>query len=107
MEDIGGIVRRFPTFGQIRLDDEGARPNFWTDFMPQELAVHEAQHGLRPLVTGEMRIEVHRISPAHAQDASALGRCRFFTPEYGRAKQWPGRQCYASGETRLQQLTTA
>ena len=34
VEDIGGIVRRFPAFGQIGLDDEGARRHVRADFVP-------------------------------------------------------------------------
>jgi len=39
MEDRGRVVRRFPAFGQIGLDDEGTRRHVRADFMPQELVI--------------------------------------------------------------------
>ena len=72
MEDIGRVVRRFPAFRQIRLDDEGARRHIRADFVPQELAVDEAQRGMRLEVARQMRIEVHRDpSRVHARSRRA------------------------------------
>src|SRR2546426_322161 len=79
-----------PAFGQFGLDAEGAGRYVPADLVPQELIVHEAQHGMRPGVAGEMRIEVHRIPPAHAQDASAPGRPHCCAPKRGRVMERPG-----------------
>ena len=47
VEDIGGVIQLFPAFGQIGLDDEGARRNVRADFMPHQFAVDEACGALR------------------------------------------------------------
>src|SRR5262249_39207230 len=106
IEYIRGVVYCFPAFSQIGLDAEGTRLYIPADFVPQELAVHKAQHGMRPAVAGEMGIEVHGIPPAHAQEPPALGRPCFSTPERGRARERPGRQRCTSREARLQQGAT-
>src|SRR5262249_58929383 len=81
MEDVGGIIQRFPAFGQIRLDYKSARPHLRADLMPYELVVDKAQRGIRLEVEGEMRVKVGRIIAAHAQDTAALGLSRFGAPE--------------------------
>jgi hypothetical protein len=85
MEDIGSVVQLFPAFGQIGLDDEGARRDLGADFMPYELAVDEAQGALRKVSCRDMGIEVRGVEPPHAQDAAALGGRSFSTPEGWRA----------------------
>src|SRR5215510_885324 len=102
IEYIRGVVYYFPAFSQIGLDAEGTRLYIPADFVPQELAVHKAQHGMRPAIAGEMGIEVHRITPAHTQDPAALGRLRFCAPERGRARERPGRQRCTNSEACLQ-----
>jgi hypothetical protein len=74
--------------------------------VPQELAVHKAQHGMCPAVAGEMGIEVHGIPPAHAQDPPALGRPRCRAPERGWARARSGRQRCTRREACLQELAT-
>ena len=66
MKEIGRVVRRFPAFGEIRLDDEGAWLHVCADFMPQELTVDEAQRGIGLEVARELRIKVHGIPPPDA-----------------------------------------
>jgi len=107
MKDIRGVIRLVPAFGEIGLDPEGARRYVTADLVPQELTVHEAQHGMRPGVAGKMGIEVHRIPPTHAQAAPTPGRPHGCAPKRGRVMERPGRQGDAGGEARLQQLATA
>src|SRR5712691_9018018 len=99
MEDIGRIVWLLPTFGQMGLHREGARPHVRTDFIPHQRAVGEAQGGIGLEVESEMMVEVRRIIPPHAQDAAALGLPGLSAPEHRRALQGPGGQRNASYET--------
>ena len=101
MEDIGGVVQRFPAFGQVGLDDEGARGHIAADFMPHQFAVDKAHGALRKASEREMVIKVRRVKPAHAQDPAAPGRPRLCPPQYGRATQGQGGQRRASGQAGL------
>src|SRR5215510_2314560 len=105
VEDVGGVVWRFPAFGQIGLHGEDAWPHLWADLVPHELTVDEAQRSVRLEANRLMRIEVHRIIPAHAQDATALGLSYFGTPEQRRVMQWPGRERNAGRQASLEQIT--
>ena len=66
VENIRGVVQLFPAFGQIGLDNEGARLYLGANFMPHQLAVDEAERALCPDIDREVRIEVYRVPPAHA-----------------------------------------
>src|SRR5262245_14579695 len=107
MEDHRRVVRLLPAFGQIGLNDEGARRHPRTDLMAHKPTVSEAQRRIRLKVDGEMVVKVDRIIPAHAQDAPALGLPRFRPPEHVGTMQRPSRQRGASGETRFQQVAPA
>src|SRR5947199_293772 len=107
IEDVGRIIRYFPTFGEIGLDTEGARQYVPADFMPQKLTVHEAQRRMCLETTRQMGVEVRRIIAARVQDTSALRRSRFSTPDRGRAIQGPGGQRDTSSQAGMQQMTTA
>ena len=65
MEDIGRVVRLFPAFGQIRLDDEGPRLHVGADFMSHQAAVYEAQDVIRIVIDREMRIKVRQVSSTY------------------------------------------
>src|SRR5262249_39866625 len=106
VENIGGIVQFFPALGQIGLHDKGAWPDLWTNLMTHELAVDEAQRGVRLEANCLMRIEMHRVIPTHTQSATALGLTRFGAPELGRTRGGQDRQRDASKKTDLQELTT-
>jgi hypothetical protein len=107
MEHVGGVVRLFPAFGQVGLDDEGPRPHVSADFVAQEPATQEAQDAMRPAIAGQMGIEVHGIPSAHAEDPAVLGRLRCFAPEDGRTIGGPDREGCAGGQAGFQQITAA
>ena len=106
MEDIGRVVRRFPAFGEIRLDEEGAWRNPGPDFIPHELAVDKAQRGMGPDIEREMRVKVLRVSAADTEDAAALRLPCFRSPEGRGMMERPRGQRHARGEARVQQRTT-
>jgi hypothetical protein len=106
MEDIGRVVQLFPPFGQIGLDDEGARLHPRTDLMSHEPAVGEAQRGIRLEVSSKMGIKVDRVIPPHTQDTPALGLPRFLSPEPLGMVQRPGRQRDPRREASLEQIPT-
>ena len=105
MEHIGRVIWLFPAFGQIGLDDEGARPHVPADFVAQEPAAQEAQGAMRPGVAGQMGIEVHGIPSAHAEDSSTFGRLDCFAPECGHTIGEPGRKGRSSRQAGFQQIT--
>jgi hypothetical protein len=107
MEDIGGVVQRFPAFGQVRLDDKGARGHVGTDFMPHQFAVDEAHGALRKASERQMVIKVRGIKPPHAQDAAAPGLPRLCPPEYGGMGQGPDGHGHAGRQASLQKSATA
>ena len=107
MEDIGRVVRLFPAFGQIGLDDEGARRHVRADFMPHELAVDEAQRVCVLKLSVRCGSKCGGIPAAHAQDAAALGLPRFRPPERRGTIQGPGGQGDTGGEARFQQIAAA
>ena len=106
MEDISRVVQFFPAFGQIGLDNEGARGHVGADFMPHQFAVDEAHGALRKASDREMGIKVRGIKPAHAQDAAASGLPRLCSPQRGGAMQRPGGQRHASRQASLEQRAT-
>src|SRR5262249_28585433 len=101
-----GVVRLFPAFGQIGLDDEGARLYSRTDLMAHEPAVGEAQGGIGFDVGGEMMVKVDRVVAAYTKDAPTLGLLRFRRPESLGTRQRPRRQCDPRCETSLEQIPT-
>src|SRR5262249_34563873 len=107
MEDVGRVVQLLPALRQIGFDDEGARPNRRTDFMPHQPAVDEAESGLCPDIDREVWVKVHRVKAADAEDATTLGRSLFFTPERRRAIEGPGGERRTGRQAGFQQLTTA
>src|SRR5262249_53307962 len=103
---IGRVIQRFPDFGQVGLYREGARLHFWTDLMPHQLAVDEAQCGMRLEANRLMRVKVHWVIPPYAQDATALGWPRVCAPECHGASQGSSGQCHASDQASLEQVAT-
>ena len=101
MEDIGRVVRCFPAFGQIRLDEEGARRHPCPDSIPHELAVDKAQRGMGPEIDGEMRVKVRRVLAADTEDTAALRWPRFRSPEGRGRMQRPRGQRQRSRRGRL------
>src|SRR5262249_38890602 len=93
-------------FGQVGLQDEGARSHVGADLMPHQSAVDEAQRGLCLEAEREMGIEVQGIITAHAQDIAALGLPRFSPPECRGMIERPSRQRHTGGEASLKDLTT-
>src|SRR5262249_8640313 len=81
-----------PAFSQIWLHCKDARPHLWADLVPHQLAVDEAQRGMRLEANRLMRVKVYRVIPPHAQGATALGLTRFGSPEHRRLMEWPGRE---------------
>ena len=106
MEDIGRVVRCFPAFGQIGLDEPGVRRHPCPDPIPHELTVDKAQCGMG-LDTGcEMRVKVRHIPASDTENPAALRWPCFVSSECGGVMQRPGRQRNASGDARGEQLTT-
>jgi hypothetical protein len=106
MEDIGGVVRRFPAFGEIRLDEEGARWNPGPDPIPHELAVDKAQCGMGSDIEREMRVKVLRISAGDTEGAAAFRLPCFRSPKCRCTMERPRGQCHAGGEASVQQRAT-
>src|SRR5262249_14274056 len=82
VEDIGGIIWLLPTFGEVRLHSEHTRRNLWTDFIPHQSAVDEAQRGVGFETDRLMMVEVGGIIPTHAQDATTFGLSSISAPEH-------------------------
>ena len=74
--------------------------------MAHELAIDEAQRGVRLETGREMVVKVRGIIAAHAEDAPALGWPRVRTPEHRGRMEGPGRQRDPRRETSLEQLPT-
>ena len=93
VEKVGRLIRRVPAFGEVGLHREGAWWHCWTQAMPQQRTVDEAQRRMRPEATAwEMGIEVGWVKTAHTEDAAALGLAVFRPPEPRGQRQRPGRQ---------------
>ena len=60
---------------------------------------------MRPGITGQMGIEVHRIPSAHAERSPTFGRLGCFAPEGGPIICGPGRQGRTGGQSSFQQIT--
>src|SRR5438132_940826 len=91
VEDIGCLIWLLPTLGQVRLHCECARRNLWTDFIPHQSAMDEAQRGVGLETDRLMMVKVRRIIPPHTQDAAALGLPGLSAPECRGARERQGR----------------
>src|SRR5262249_38702153 len=106
VEDIGGLIRLLPPFGEVRLHGERPRGNLGTYFVPHQRAVDEAQCGIgletdRPVVA-----EVGRTIPPHGQDAATFGRPCFRRPESLGTRERPGRPRDSCREASFEQIPT-
>ena len=104
VEDVGGVIQLFPAFGQIGLDDEGARRDV-APTLSHQFAVDEADGALRKATGREMVIKVRGINSPDAQDAATLGLSGVAAPEQRWPSQRPQRKRGTRGEASLQQLT--
>src|SRR5262245_27381176 len=106
MEDHRRVVRLLPAFGQIGLNDEGARRHSRTDLMAHKPTVSEAQRRIRLEVGGEMMVKVDGVIPPDTENAPALGLPRFRGPESLGTTQRPRRQGDPRCKTSLEQSPT-
>ena len=103
VEDISGLIRLLPAFGEVRLYDERPWGNLGTDLIPHQRAVDEAQGGVGLETDRLMMVKVGGIIPPHAQDAAPFGRPGFRRPESLGTMERPGRPRGSRHEARFEQ----
>src|SRR5438309_4568001 len=106
MEEIGRVIRRFPTFGDIGLKEKGARRHPSPDPIPHELTVDKAQGGMGPGMEREMRVKARHIPASDTEYTAALRLPCFRSRECRGMRQRPRGQCHARGEARFEQRAT-